>query len=190
MSGGVDRQPIKEESDDDLHDAVPAKRRGTRNCRQWLEAGAWDPVAERAEFIDQEILRIATETMQISGITKLSTMKVLESDLHCWKLRDHHFSPNEKAHTYRYCCPLKTRCKCPAMLRVTRHPHLITLEQSMMHDLTSHTSDKDVSKKLKWQQREDIASAISESPMSSSKSIRRTLHRNSLEKRIDISHKR
>ena len=89
---------------------------------------------------------------------------------------------------YRYICPLAYRSKCPASLRLTKGPTSVVLEKIHSHDAEVHS--KDHAKGLKWQQKESIAQAVSVAPLQSGTQIRRNLHRDSPEKRIEPSYNR
>ena len=78
--------------------------------------------------------------------------------------------------------------KCPAQLRLTKGLTSVVLEKKNSHDAEVHS--KDHAKGLKWQQKESIAQAVSVAPLQSGTQIRRNLHRDSPEKRIDPSYNR
>ena len=173
-------------ADEDDSIAPPTKK--SRKSRVWEIIGEWDLTAERDDFVDAEIIRIANEKMAEGGIRKLRTFKHSDTDLGYWKERDRHSTPGQSTLIIRYRCPLSVRCKCPALLRLTKTSTRITLEQSEMHKEDDHSTDN--SKFLTWQQRESVVRAVSVAPLSSGTAIRRSLSRTSPDKSIDAEKQR
>jgi hypothetical protein len=122
-----------------------------------------------------------SEEMAVAGITKLSTVKQHETDLHLWKVKDVYRSPSSGMTVARYKCPLMARCKCPAMLRVTRTSSQISIDQSNMHEANSHNVDQ--SKFL-------TATSLRRQLHRTATSLRRRLHCTSPEKAINPLHAR
>ena len=168
-------------------DAAPPQK-SKRVFRAWQPLGQWDPTTDLDEFIESELTRIAQEKMAVAGITKLSSFKTHATDLHLWKVKDVYRSPASGLTVTRYKCPLMSRCKCLAMLRVSRSPTLISIDESNMHQANSHNVDQ--SKFLTWQQRESISAAVQVAPLQTATSLRRQLHRTSPEKAIKPAHAR
>jgi len=166
--------------------ALPQKPK--RVFRAWLPLGQWDPTTDLEEFIESELTRLAAEKMAVAGITKLSSFKRHETDLHLWKVKDVYRSPASGVTITRYRCPPMTRCKCKAMLRVSRTSSQVTIDQSCMHEANSHNVDE--SKFLTWQQRESITAAVQIAPLQTSTSLWRQIHRISPEKAINPQHAR
>lgn len=121
--------------------ALPQKPK--RVFRAWLPLGQWDPTTDLEEFIESELTRIAAEKMAVAGITKLSSFKRHETDLHLWKVKDVYRSPASGVTITRYRCPPMTRCKCKAMLRVSRTSSQVTIDQICMHEANSHNGSNE-----------------------------------------------
>ena len=174
------------ETDSEEEPAQPQKAK--RVFRAWQPLCQWDPVTELEDFTESELMRIAKEKTTVAGVTKLSTFKVHQTDLCLWKVKDIYRSLASDLNVTRYWCPLATRCNCSALLRVSRSPSQISIEESNMHEENSHAVDQ--SKFLSWQQRESIAAAVQVAPLPTATSLRRQLHRTSPEKAIPPSHTR
>ena len=54
-----------------------------------------------------------------------------------------------------------------------------------MHNVDSHTVDKDCGKFLKWQQKSEVVAAVRYQPLQSATEVRRNLHRTSPQKKIE-----
>ena len=134
--------------------------------------------------IESELLRLAQEQMQLGAISSLRTFKAHDTDLGLWKVKDVYKNPNSSTTITRYRCPLNFRCKCKAMLRITRSGTKVIFEVADMHGPETHAPKKDKSKYLKWEQRESVAKAVQVAPLLSSTALRRNLHRFSPEKKI------
>ena len=153
----------------------------------WEVLGRWDPREINAEELDAAILEHAKEAFVAGGIAKLHFVKSTDKDLGGWKRKDY-YGMRKDVVCYRYQCPLAYRSKCPAQLRLTKGLTSVVLEKKNSHDAEVHS--KDHAKGLKWQQKESIAQAVSVAPLQSGTQIRRNLHRDSPEKRIDPSYNR
>jgi hypothetical protein len=155
-----------------------------RETRAWMIVQQWDTTTEEEAHIESEILWLALEQMQLGAISSLKTFKTHDTDLGLWKVKDVYKNPNCSITITRYRCPLAFRCKCRAMLRVTRTGTKVIFEVADMHGPETHTVEKDQSKHLKWEQRESVAKAVQVAPLLSSTAVRRNLHRFSPEKKI------
>ena len=158
-----------------------------RETRAWMHVQQWDATTEEESHIESEIMRLAHEQMQLGTISSLKTFKTHDTDLGLWKVKDVYKTPNSSTTITRYHCPLAYRCKCSAMLRVTRTGTKVLFEVADMHGAETHTVEKDRSKHLKWEQRESVVRAVQVAPLLSSTAVRRNLHSSSLEKTRKIA---
>lgn len=169
--------------DDGADEDASALEKTKRQFRAWEEIGRWDPTAESDEYIKSEIKRIADEKMKEGGIEHIKHLRSSPTDLGSWKQRDQHMAGDTMIVRYR--CPLNCRCHCKALLKIEYGPSRTTMFMSEMHTPASHAPEKDKSKYLKWQQKQEVVSAVQVLPLVSAKQIQRNLHRTSPEKRID-----
>jgi hypothetical protein len=122
--------------------------------------------------------------MEQSGLCKLATFKLKDSDLHLWKRKVGWGSDGDTQWTTIFTCPLETRFGCFCQLRVTNSPSGTLLDMHGTHDSTSHAHDKDKSKFLKLQQIEAIRAGVRLAPKQSAKHLRRNSMYSSPPKRI------
>ena len=177
-------EAAKDASSDSSEAEAAAVEKGKRVLREWEILGSWDPTTEESSFINSELERIATEKMAAGGITKLAYLRTSATDLGQWKVKDVFESSETGSKIIRYQCPLKTRCKCPALLKVVHSQTLVRIFMSQMHDTESHAADKDKSKYLNWQQKNEVKAHVLVDPLASAAQMRRNLHRTSPQKKI------
>ena len=174
------------DEDDDADAATDKKKRPERD---WELIGRWNPATDDKAFIDAEIARIAKEKMAVCCVTKLHLTKSKPTDLSMWKLWDT-WPVSDTSFVHRYRCPLSSRFKCPALLKIERRDTVVQMFESKMHTVESHDPGKDRGKYLKHHQKELVTQAVSLNPTASSAQLRRNIHRSSPDKQILPKHKR
>ena len=166
---------------------IAGQEKKRRPERDWELIGEWNPTTEDKDFIDAEIARIAKEKLAEGGITKLHSNRAKSTDLSLRKQRDS-WPVSETTGVLR--CPLSSRMKCRALLKVDRRDHLVQMFMSEMHTVESHAPAKDSGKYLKLHQKELVAQAVNMNPGCTAAQLRRNIHRTSPDKQILPKHSR
>ena len=127
--------------------------------------------------------------MSLSELKKLPVHKCLDTDLALWKRSGKQYTTKHGITYVPYRCLMRHRCKCKYLIHTAAGKNFLQIEQSGLHDASSHENDG--SKYLKYDQIISIHDAAVTTPSLSGVVIRQNmLMLDSPSKTIGEKHKR
>jgi hypothetical protein len=161
--------------DDSLEEEEAEVTKKCRGRRKWAVVGTWDRTAVLDSAIDVEIMRIATEKMEESGLVEWPSARKPKKTIGLWILGHFYTRGAGKEDIGTYYCPLKERCKCPVQLRVTRTATNVILEYSGGPHTQALCHATDNSKFLNFKQRIAVAKVVKGNPLVTGSDVRLAL---------------
>jgi hypothetical protein len=164
------------EEEQDIEGEEEERPKIIRGRRKWVLLESWDRTAQVGSAIDAEVLRLANERMEESGMVEWPTARVATKTIGLWSRHHKYFRDAGRTEIETYYCPLKDSCHCPVEIRITRNATLVTLETCGEHSQARcHQTDK--SKKLNYKQRIAVAKVVKVNPTATSSDVRNALQR-------------
>jgi hypothetical protein len=164
----------EQQAAEQIEEEAPKKTRGRR---QWVLLESWDRTALLDSEIDAEVLRLANERMEESGMVEWPTARQATKTIGLWTLNHKYFRDAGKTEIVSFYCPLKDRCNCPVEIRVSRSVTTVTLETCGGEHTQARCHQTDKSKKLNYQQRIAVAKVVKGNPSATSRDVRTALQR-------------
>jgi hypothetical protein len=110
----------------------PAKKKVSRGRRAWMELGTWDRTAMLDSEIDHQILMLANQRMEESGLVEWPQARRRDENhyIGLWVRNGEHFRNGGRVSVETYYCPLRNRKDCKVQIRVTRSGTSVCLDTS------------------------------------------------------------
>ena len=160
INDDAEENEASEDDDEDESASVGSgKRRRVR--RKWTVIGDWDAGHYIPSELDANILRVATERMEESGLVEWPSTRVKPTrSIGLWCLGKSYLKDMGQTSVETYYCPLSNCTKCPVQIRVTRSLTAVVLETSggVHSQALCHAHDQ--SKKLNYKQRIAVAKVV------------------------------
>ncbi len=113
INDNAEEYEATEDEDDEESESVGSEKR-RRVSREWRVLGDWDPVQLLPSEIEANILRVATERMEESGLVEWPSTRVKPGkSIGLWCLRKLYVKDMGQTSVDTYYCPLNNRTKCP-----------------------------------------------------------------------------
>ena len=176
-------QSDQEENDSDDEsgdeDDGPAKKKVSRGRRAWTELGTWGRTAMLDSEIDHQILMLANERMEESGLVEWPQARRRDENhyIGLWVRNGEHFRDGGRVSVETYYCPLRNRMDCKVQIRVTRSSTSVCLDTSGGAHTQELCHAQDQSKFLNVKQRLAVAKVCKVNPSATSGDVRRALNR-------------
>jgi hypothetical protein len=190
INDDAEENEASEDDDEDESASVGSgKRRRVR--RKWTVIGDWDAGHYIPSELDANILRVATERMEESGLVEWPSTRVKPTrSIGLWCLGKSYLKDMGQTSVETYYCPLSNRTKCPVQIRVTRSLTAVVLETSGGAHSQALCHANDQSKKLNYKQRIAVAKVVKVNPKATPTDVRRALHHLSPSGKITAEHLR
>jgi hypothetical protein len=167
----------EEEEEFDIEEEEEERPNKTCAQRTWVLLESWDRTELLDSEIDAEVLSIANERMEISGMVEWPAARCATKTIGLWSHHHKYFRDAGKTEMEAFYCPLKDRCKCPVEIRVSRNVTRVTLETCGGEHMQAICDPTDKSKKLNYQQRIAVAKVVKVNPAATCSDVRVALQR-------------
>lgn len=126
----VQQEEEDEEQEEDEEEEEPERQKKIRGRRKWEVLQSWDRNALLDSEINAEVLRIATEKMEESGLVEWPSARSAVKTLGLWTLAHSYTRESGSTEVDNYYCPPHNRCGCPVQIRVSRNTTSVSLKYS------------------------------------------------------------
>jgi hypothetical protein len=183
---GDDDDSRKDDEEGSGDDEGTVKKKICGGRRSWTQLGSWDRTALFESEIDHQILTLANERMEISGLVEWPQVRRKEEQKYIgrWAQNETQYRESCKVAVETYYCPLRKRTHCPVQIRVTRSVTSVILDSSGGEHTQELSHSNNSSKFLSFKQRIAVANAVKHNPAATGTDVRRTLQQLSPSRKV------